>query len=229
MAAFIRPDVATMVANFEALYNRATPQQILDGIAWYPGALVDCVDLAHRHNLHVNVAVAVVAATSPLTRWLKDGQLENIRRAEAMIVEYELTGVVTRGHFAPQVSKVNEILSSGTTDVATLVAMLIGDTGYKTANFMVCILGIRGQALAELRTQIQHKAAFTIRGTCTDRFHTGAAYGQYFGDKVPGHSAKQYDAISEATEQFAANHGLSPEEAQAILWIVFRKVHNVKD
>lgn len=215
MARIERPDVDTMVANMQSVYTQAMRSEIFDGLTWYPTAYLEIVNMAARRNVHVNVAAAVVAATSPQMKWDR-----NVMVAEAMIVMWQ-AGLPIKGHTTDVTTKVAAILDSGSIDPAVLVAIVMGKKGFKTGNFYLNLLQVRNLE------NVQHVHSSVLRGTTTDRFHVGIAYGRYFGDNVPSMTAAQYNDISTATEIFAGKHGYSSEEAQAILWVIFRRLHGI--
>lgn len=219
MGSIVRPDHSTMVNNLDAFYNQASRSEIFDGIAWYPTALSDASVVAHDTGMPIVKTAGIVAAFSPQMPWTR-----NVSVARAAIVAFQ-NGLPIKGHTTSNVDKVRAILQSDGS-IEAIVAILLGDVktgrGMKTANFFLNILGVTVDS-----TAVVHPLAYTLRGTTTDRFHVGAAYGVYFGDNVPGMTPKQYDAISVATTEAAARHGLTAEQFQAIVWLVFHRVHGV--
>ncbi len=69
-------------------YNRATKQQVIDGLAWYTEAHVLAVELASTYGVSVLQAAQIIAVLSPQKKWET-----NKREAIAMFNEF-FNGIV---------------------------------------------------------------------------------------------------------------------------------------
>jgi len=59
-------------ANLRALYNRATDEQMDEGLAWYDAAFVTVTGIATLAGVTIDAAAAVVAAISPRQTWSRN-------------------------------------------------------------------------------------------------------------------------------------------------------------
>ena len=71
------------VTNILKTFDRATQAEIDDGLDWYIRARQDAEHIAKRHDVALNVTVAVMAALSPNNRWER-----NLRDADTLIAAY---------------------------------------------------------------------------------------------------------------------------------------------
>lgn len=124
------------VANILEVFAEATPQELAEGVAWYPCAFREAQGMARRHDLAVETAVGVVAALSPRNKWDRNLlDAENLLSALAKGENPESVRVCT---FAQNKAKAIKIAKEGLSDPAEIRKVL---SGPKLQEFFSCILG----------------------------------------------------------------------------------------
>ena len=193
------------IANIQAIYQLATPDERASGKAWYPTARQIACDIAERYSIHPAEAAGVIAALSPRNRWER-----NVQDAEALIAAYvaggpeqaQLTKVCT---FGANKAKAIRILEAGVLTDADVLAIL---SGPKLQEFYSCIQG--------------------IPDVCID----GHAYCIWNGGRtsladVPAIGVKLRREIKADYKEAADELGISPSACQAVTWVAWRRIHGV--
>lgn len=195
----------TYVENILAIYHMATPDECANGIAWYQNARHDAEDIAARHGVSLRVAVGVIAALSPNNKWVR-----NVTDADNLIAAYiagehvESVAVCTYNKMR---QKAWGILQEMPDDDQHVMRLL---NGQKIVSFFCNIMG---------------------HDTCTIDGHAlNIARGERvnLSDNKTNIGKKLYAELQGAYNVAAHSCGLKAYEMQAITWVAWRRLHNIK-
>ena len=126
-------DLDTMTLNVLAFYAEATPSERAEGFAWYPAAREASENIARRHGITIEQAVATVAALSPQMEWNA-----NLRWA-AEVAEAHVAGApLPRRGLGNSLRRAEVALSGDLSDIMRTTGTL------KVNNFYLSILGVPG-------------------------------------------------------------------------------------
>ena len=197
------------VENILAIYKLATPEEKRDGIVWYADALRDCTRIATDLELPVHIVTGVCAALSPINKW--DRNIVNARDLCAAFVNGDGMDSVKVSTYHKMKSKAWSILEA-MPDHDGVIAIL---NGQKIVSFYNNIMG---------------------DDTCTIDGHArNIAYGERVGltdDKtnigVKEYRTLQTDYVSAAKRTRVNGRALKAFELQAITWVTWRRIHNIK-
>jgi len=193
-----RATVRNMRERLEAWHDRASLWEAEQAQAWYPTAHGIAEALAERYGCTVMQSAAVLAVLSPSVTWE-----QNVDDAFAVCKAWrDGTYDAVVGTYGAQLGKAYAILDNAR-DVAFAEGMLpfIGKRAPKTKAFFQNIL-------------YPH-----LEGPVTiDRWILRA-----LGLPVNRTTPKLYALGRLAVWQFAKAHGLLPQNAQALIWVVIRK------
>ena len=197
------------VENILAIYKLATPEEKRDGIVWYADALRDCTRIATDLELPVHIVTGVCAALSPNNKW--DRNIVNARDFCAAFVNGDGMDSVKVSTYHKMKSKAWSILEA-MPDHDGVIAIL---NGQKIVSFYNNIMG---------------------DDTCTIDGHArNIAYGERVGltdDKtnigVKEYRTLQTDYVSAAKRTRVNGRALKAFELQAITWVTWRRIHNIK-
>ena len=197
------------VENILAIYKLATPEEKRDGIVWYADALRDCTRIATDLELPVHIVTGVCAALSPNNKW--DRNIVNARDLCAAFVNGDGMDSVKVSTYHKMKSKAWCILEA-MPDHDGVIAIL---NGQKIVSFYNNIMG---------------------DDTCTIDGHArNIAYGERVGltdDKtnigVKEYRTLQTDYVSAAKRTRVNGRALKAFELQAITWVTWRRIHNIK-
>ena len=197
------------VENILAIYKLATPEEKRDGIVWYADALRDCTRIATDLELPVHIVTGVCAALSPNNKW--DRNIINARDLCAAFVNGDGMDSVKVSTYHKMKSKAWSILEA-MPDHDGVIAIL---NGQKIVSFYNNIMG---------------------DDTCTIDGHArNIAYGERVGltdDKtnigVNEYRTLQTDYVSAAKRTRVNGRALKAFELQAITWVTWRRIHNIK-
>ena len=187
----------------------ATPEEKRDGIVWYADALRDCTRIATDLELPVHIVTGVCAALSPNNKW--DKNIINARDLCAAFVNGDGMDSVKVSTYHKMKSKAWSILEA-MPDHDSVIAIL---NGQKIVSFYNNIMG---------------------DDTCTIDGHArNIAYGERVGltdDKtnigVKEYRSLQTDYVSAAKRTRVNGRALKAFELQAITWVTWRRIHNIK-
>jgi hypothetical protein len=208
MATRVKPRANTR--HISGMLQLATVADITEGKEWYNRAHRLAVQFIHAYQpLTLGQAIGVIAALSPNNKWYR-----NCSDAEAMIKLWH-QGCDPRHAkvctYSANKDKAARILES--TDVEAIESIL---GGRKVTAFYRSILGHRDSV-------------------CVD----GHAYAVWIGERItttatPSIGKALYEAIARsyclvADRSFElCGHVLTPAQVQAITWVTYRRLHNVK-
>jgi hypothetical protein len=209
--------MATKRANtrhISGILQLATEADILEGKDWYDRAYRFAVQLIATYQpLTLGQAVGVIAALSPNNKWQR-----NCNDAEALIKtwatngDYSMIKVCTYGK---NKQKAIDILGldAESLDNEAIATIL---NGQKITSFYRSIMGDQANV-------------------CVD----GHAYSVFIGERIatsqtPSIPKSLYETIQRAYKLVAdrsvdlCGHHLSPVQVQAVTWVTYRRLHNVR-
>ena len=203
------------IRHITAMFRLATPSEVRDGIVWYANAQQQARTLATNYGLPLEVVVGVIAALSPNNKWDR-----NVTNAQDMIHAY-LNGddidsfKVSTYHTMKR--KAWSILEAGADQepqpANDWVKVILN--GRKIVAFFECIMG--------------------EDSCCIDGHARNIYYNERIGlthDKT-NIGVKEYATIAAAYSKAAralskGGRTYHAYEVQAITWVVWRRVHNIK-
>lgn len=201
--------------HIKAIFKIATPSEIRDGIVWYANAQKQAQDLSTWYGLPLEIVVGVIAALSPNNKWER-----NIANARDMIHAYidgdDIDSFKVSTYHAMK-RKAWSILETGASEepqpAADWVKVILN--GRKIVAFYECIMG--------------------EDSCCID----GHARNIYYNERVglthvkTNIGVKEYATITSAYSKAAralskGGRTYHAYEVQAITWVVWRRIHNIK-
>jgi hypothetical protein len=189
--------------NLEKIFKQAIPVEIENGKKWYQEANDTLKELSVKYNLKPEIVFAVCSALSPRCIWN-----QNIIDTENVLnwfttkyhgVNRNLPKVTTYGQ---NLRKAIDILKTENTDVFV---------SRKTFNFFNNILNP------------ENTDYVTIDGHGINAYYNklGIVENKHF-------TPRYYDRIAKAYIKGANKYGLLPCQFQAIIWLTFKRIHNIK-
>jgi len=197
------------VENIISVYRMATPEEKRDGIVWYANAYADCKRIAVDCDVPIHIVVGVVAALSPNNKWDR-----NVTNARDLI-----EGYINGDHVENiKVSTYNAMKNKAW---AILEAMPDND-------HVITILN--GQKITSFYQNIMGYDTCTVDGHAKNIFY-GVRHG--LTDDKTNVGKREYKEISQAYvdagKKVRVNgRPLKAFEIQAITWVVWRRIHNIK-
>ena len=197
------------VENILSIYKLATPQEKRDGIVWYADALRDYTQIAIDLDMPVHIVTGVCAALSPNNKW--DRNVINARDLCAAYVNGDDMDSVKVSTYNKMKEKAWSILQA-MPDHNGVISIL---NGQKIVSFYRNIMG---------------------DDTCTIDGHArNIAYGERIGltDDKTNIGVKEYRTLQaayvDAAKRTRVNgRALKAFELQAITWVTWRRIHNIK-
>lgn len=198
LSPFWRGNLHSLLARGEKLERRY-------GLSWYSDARSTCWNISQKLNFKLETVVGVLAALSPGNPWLR-----NVREAEEFLTLYKGQG---------RKIKINRYKFGvyGRKNKFKALAIAEGDDprdilgGKKVRAFYECILNP------------QSRDFVTIDGHAKC-----AAYNQRLGIHLVTVRPAEYQHLAEAYSTVAEEVGLIPSQAQAIIWLTWRRMHGVE-
>ena len=197
------------IENILATYKMATPEEKRDGIVWYADALRDCTRIALDTCVPLHIVVGVVASLSPNNKWER-----NIINAKDLIHAH----VNGDGMDSVKVSTYHKMKSKAW---SILEAM---------PNHDGVIAILNGQKIVSFYRNIMGDDTCTIDGHARN-----IAYAERVGltDDKTNIGVKEYRTLQaeyvQAAKRTRVNgRALKAFELQAITWVTWRRIHNIK-
>lgn len=209
-----------MATNIETVFRQATDAEIIDGIAWYANARGFAYTLARRFTLTLDTVSAVIAALSPNCGWSRN-KLDAITVLLAHADGKQSSDI--------KVSTYNQ-------NKEKAFAILQDARAWQNserAQYLTALAGFRFDAFKLLGGNKTRAFADNIANAessaVTIDFHAASiACGvRVTTAQSKGISEKRYALIASAYLQAANALNLKPYELQAIVWCVWRRLHNV--
>jgi len=197
------------VENILAIYKLATPEEKRDGIVWYADALRDCTRIAIDLDLPIHIVTGVVSALSPNNKW--DRNVINARDLCQAFIDGDGIDSVKVSTYGANKRKAWSILE----DMLDHEGVIDRLKGQKTTSFYRNIMG---------------------DDTCTIDGHArNIAYNERVGltdDKtnigVKEYRTLQAEYVAAAKRTRVNGRALKAFELQAITWVTWRRIHNIK-
>ena len=192
------------VKNILKVYNRATPEDIANGLEWYDRAKRHAKAISTKYFIHTHTVIGVMAALSPNNRWERNVK-DTERMCQAWINGEDLTDFKVSCYNTMK-AKAWSILEDDLTDDTDILTRL---NGQKIRSFYSNIRGldevtIDGHAL---------NIALGIRqGLTTDKTNM---------------SKKVYRERQEDYVKAAKRVKIKPHELQAITWTTWKREHGI--
>jgi len=185
--------------HLERYYKAALQVEITEGLLWYQKAHDVMRLLADKYKIPIDVSIAVCSALSPRCIWE-----QNIKDAEN-VFKYHIgkrKGNVSVTTYGQNLRKALNILESNNSQVFSAP---------KTSNFFQNILDPTDNNYV------------TIDGHAINAYYgkPGKVKNKYF-------TPKHYERIARAYKKLAAKYNLLPCQIQAIIWLSFKRIHNIK-
>lgn len=180
-------------ANITKWLNRASPEEWVHGLLWYPTAGVECQELSRLTGLSRASVCGVVAAISPMTRWEY-----NIRWAYNVI-----KGSGPCAAYKANIEKA-KLIAAGRDPME----VLSGDK--VTAFYDLLLHGGESESCCIDSVAILAAMDYTPKLASSDKVS------DVFRRK------SQMARIREAYKQAGYRRGLRPSQAQAIVWTTYR-------
>lgn len=214
------------VRNILWVFDEATQEEIDNGLNWYARARQDAEAMAKRHEVALNVTVAVMAALSPNNRWER-----NLMDADALIGAYmdgeavESVSVCTYNKmrekawdilaFAHEPYNVDEDL--GDVDLLHILK------GQKICSFFENIMGYDSCTIDGHARNIAYGERLSLSGS---KFTIGkaeyAALQECYRIAAEGLSEVKREVGDERFQK-----EIQAFEVQAITWVVWRRIHGI--
>ena len=197
------------VENILKIYKLATPEEKRDGVVWYANAYADCSRIALDLSVPVHIVTGVVAALSPNNKWER-----NVVNAHALI----------EGH----------LNGDGIDDIRVSTYNAMKRKAWHLLEEMPDHEGVidilNGQKIVAFYRNIMGDDTCTVDGHAKNIY-----YGERHGltDDKTNVTKKEYKTISDAYVKAGKRvrvngRSLKAFEIQAITWVVWRRVHNIK-
>ena len=208
-----------MIENIKGVYYLSKAYEKKHGEIWYKVANKSCGAIAKKTQMHSAIVVGVLSALSPNNKWERNIiDTENICMAYKSDIPLDEVKVCTYNANKEKAIKILGILKSGSSDLENDIREILN--GNKVKAFFDCI----------------HNYETNKTTVCID----GHAKAIYIGEKfaLSSNSSnitnKQYRVISQAyidaTKEINESEGTSylPYQIQAITWVAWRRIHNIK-
>ncbi len=188
--------------HIRKVLSQATPEECVDGAAWYTVAKHEAKKIADRHELPLHIVVGVIAALSPTNKWER-----NIVDADTLCAAYvggdymESVKVCT---YKTMKEKAWSILRDNPNMQDTRAYL----KGPKITDFFDCILGV---------------------DTCVIDGHAWCIAN---GDRrsmqeVPNIGKALRQDLQKAYRDVGEPEGIPAYVVQAITWVTWKRIHNV--
>lgn len=186
-----------MVENILRVYNDASPEDVLDGMEWYPKALNTCRRLAELTSYDEQQIAGVMAIMSPGMVW------DENETAPGRVLDLHMNGVPATewsgfSTYPHNLFKAESVLNGDLTAVK----------GSKVTNFYLNILGYDRYVTVD-------------RWACRIALANPKLPGKY---SVPS-GEKAYNKIADAYKAAAGIADLPNSMVQAITWVSYRRQH----
>lgn len=197
------------VENIIKIYDMATPEEKRDGVVWYAVALADCNRIAIDNGVPLHIVVGVCAALSPNNKWER-----NIVNTSDMVQAFingedmDSFKVSTYHAMKNKAWGILEAMPNSDEEVMTLL------NGQKIISFFRNIMGhdtctIDGHA---------RNIAYGVREGLTGSISIGKKE----------YAVLQEEYVKAGKKKRINGRALKAFEMQAITWVVWRRIHNIK-
>ena len=187
-------------------YSLSTLNEHKEGMNWYSEAHVYCKELADRFDITVQQVAGIIAAFSPQTGWI-----ENKRYTVSFLLTPN-----NRLRSLIQILKAKKILTLKS-EADIYVSLSVNGTAWKTKAFFLNILNPD----IETDTTIDRHAI----AVCIQSPGSVNALPKKHGNL----KRRQYEFFRQCYIKAAHKVGIFPHQLQAITWIVYRRLRELKE
>ena len=187
--------------NLLTVFEQATPQEVIEGMTWYDEAHRLACSISDQFGVSLDVVAGVIAALSPRSKWernIADGR--NIIAAQAAGEDPAAIPVTT---FNRNKARAIEILQAGTRHGA-----------------------LSGQKVCAFADNIEDPGGNSV----TVDSH---AFNAWVGERAiingtgPRITPKRFRECAADYQKVASLYGIRPSQAQAIIWLVWKRLHSI--
>jgi len=197
------------VDNILAVYRQATPDEKRDGVVWYAEALASCMNISNDTSVPLHIVVGVCAALSPNNKW--DRNVQNARDLIVAFINGDYIDSVKVSTYHAMKRKAWGILEA-MPDHDGVIALL---NGQKIVSFYRNIMGDDTCTIDGHARNIYYAKR---EGLTSDKSNVGKR--EY---------AEIQAAYVKAGKKVRLNgRPLKAFEMQAITWVAWRRMHNIK-
>jgi hypothetical protein len=197
------------VDNILAVYRQATPDEKRDGVVWYAEALASCMNISNDTSVPLHIVVGVCAALSPNNKW--DRNVQNARDLIVAFINGDYIDSVKVSTYHAMKRKAWGILEA-MPDHDEVIALL---NGQKIVSFYRNIMGDDTCTIDGHARNIYYAKR---EGLTSDKSNVGKR--EY---------AEIQAAYVKAGKKVRLNgRPLKAFEMQAITWVAWRRIHNIK-
>ena len=189
------------LTNLLCVFEQATPQEVIEGMAWYDAAHELARRLCERYGVSLDVASGVIAALSPRSRWER-----NITDAERLIAAYvvdedPMTVPVTTFHRNKECAI--RILEAGTRHGV-----------------------LSGPKVCAFADNVENPTCDTVT-VDSHVWNAWVGHREIRGGSGPKITPKRYRECAAGYQKVAALYGIRPSQAQSIIWLAWKRIHNI--
>jgi hypothetical protein len=212
---------ANLQSGFDNLVwfaKQASQVELDNGLAWYSQAYNEAVTLAADYNLPLDRVIDVIACLSPQLRWS-----DNVKAAEA-VIRYFLSGgfVPSIADYIAKRSSLLDLSRQSGFDLP-IAANVTGANKVKALWILQGYNALSGQKVISFADNIRRFA--DSEAVTVDSHAILAWLGRIDQKSVTiGANSRFYDIIAADYKRLARLLHVSPLEAQAIVWIVRRRL-----
>lgn len=197
------------VDNILAVYRQATPNEKRDGVVWYAEALASCMNISNDTSVPLHIVVGVCAALSPNNKW--DRNVQNARDLIVAFINGDYIDSVKVSTYHAMKRKAWGILEA-MPDPGGVIALL---NGQKIVSFY---RNIMGDDTCTIDGHARNIFYAKREGLTSDKSNVGKR--EY---------AEIQAAYVKAGKKVRLNgRPLKAFEMQAITWVAWRRMHNIK-
>lgn len=188
--------------NLHTILSAADAAEFKYGLSWYKDAQQTAYNIAQKTGYRLETAAGVMAALSPGCPWLR-----NVAETEDFLMTHKAQGrkVLKRAYGVYGKNNKRKAYHIAEGDHPREV---LG--GMKVRSFYECIMNPEN---TEFVTVDGHAKC--------------AAYNNRLGIHLVTVSKSEYPKIASAYCQVASERGLIPCQAQAIIWLAWRRIHGI--
>jgi len=193
------------ISNIVSIYEQASKRDRLDGLRWYNTARKQARALSAKHGVPLRIVVGVLAALSPNNKWAR-----NVKDADTLIGAFlngEQEETVKVATYSAMRAKAWRVLSEKPRTHAGVMQIL---NGQKIVSFFSNIVGLDNITVDGHARNIYYHEKINLT------------------DNRTSIGKKEYAKIQAAYVKAAYKLNVKPYELQAITWVVWRRLHNIK-
>lgn len=190
-------------SNIRRVLEQVTPKELQAGADWYQSARESAEMMAEDFCVSVEVAAHIIAALSPAIRW--ETNVQAARKLLAASKLGTLDSVVLSG-YPKNVEKAKRILG-----------MYLSGNEYRHI--------LKGVKVTEFAANILDPSR--CHQVTLDTHAISISLGKRFTTKsAPELRLAEFTRVSAAYVQVAAEYNITPNQCQAISWLVWRRLHS---